>query len=283
GGVDGVTGANQFEARVAPDGTTLLLAPGAAALAWLAGDPRTHFDVARWVPVMTGITSGLVAGTIPLVPGRRARVAASGPVGPDMTALLALEILGVEPVPVFTPGDPAAIRAAFAGGEIDLALLRGEEIATALSGLAGSGVRPLFSLGVPTADGTFARDPAFANLRQMTEVYRSLHRREPVGHLFQAWTAAAVAARLEFCLVLPELTPAALIALWRQAGVQAMRAPELQQTAAATQVRPLTGADAAATTTALAPDAASLLELRRWLATRLDWHPGPDIVRLTNP
>ena len=31
GGIDGVTGANQFEARGEPDGSTALLVPGAAA------------------------------------------------------------------------------------------------------------------------------------------------------------------------------------------------------------------------------------------------------------
>src|SRR5271166_1871079 len=44
GGIDGVTGANRFEARVPPDGSTTLLVPGSAALAWLAGDPRAQFD-----------------------------------------------------------------------------------------------------------------------------------------------------------------------------------------------------------------------------------------------
>src|SRR3954469_3731213 len=40
GSADGVTGANQFEARGAPDGMTVLLAPGQAAIAWMVGDPR---------------------------------------------------------------------------------------------------------------------------------------------------------------------------------------------------------------------------------------------------
>ena len=60
GGVDGVTGANQFEARVPPDGATVLLVPGAAALDWLVGDPRAHYDAEHWVPVMAGVTSAIV-------------------------------------------------------------------------------------------------------------------------------------------------------------------------------------------------------------------------------
>ena len=45
GSADGVTGANQFEARGAPDGQTVLLVPGQAAVAWMVGDPRAQFDV----------------------------------------------------------------------------------------------------------------------------------------------------------------------------------------------------------------------------------------------
>src|SRR5215472_3467196 len=37
GSADGVTGANQFEVRGVPDGMTVLLAPGEAALAWMVG------------------------------------------------------------------------------------------------------------------------------------------------------------------------------------------------------------------------------------------------------
>ena len=85
GAADGVTGANQFEARTAPDGSSLLVVPGAAAMAWLVGDPRAQFDVGHWVPVMAGVCSGVVVlrgGPAALVPGQKIRIATASLVGP---------------------------------------------------------------------------------------------------------------------------------------------------------------------------------------------------------
>src|SRR6185437_5273353 len=62
GGADGVTGANQFEVRGVPDGMTVMLVPGQAALAWMVGDPRAQFDVGHWVPVVAGTTPAIVVG-----------------------------------------------------------------------------------------------------------------------------------------------------------------------------------------------------------------------------
>src|SRR5579872_5580489 len=62
GAADGVTGANQFEVRGVPDGMTVMLVPGQAALAWMAGDPRAQFDVGHWVPVVAGTTPAIVVG-----------------------------------------------------------------------------------------------------------------------------------------------------------------------------------------------------------------------------
>ncbi len=77
GGVDGVTAANQFEARTVPDGGTALLLPGSAAMAWLVGDPRARFDAGHWVPALAGVTPGLVVSRVPAARARR-RTAAAG-------------------------------------------------------------------------------------------------------------------------------------------------------------------------------------------------------------
>ena len=107
GGADGVTAANQFEARTTPDGATALLLPGSAALLWLVGDPRAKFDVAHWVPGLAGIGSGVIASRLPLgrlAAGTPVRFAASTPNGPELPGLLAIELLGLRLVPVFGIG-----------------------------------------------------------------------------------------------------------------------------------------------------------------------------------
>jgi len=277
GGTDGVTGANQFDNRTEPDGFTALIVPGAAALAWLTGDDRVHFDIAHWVPVMAGLYPGVVAGRLPaggLAAGARIRLAASGPTGPDLAALLALELMGVPAWPDFAAQDAGAAREALRRGSVDLVFLHGSGVPGQVSALSAAQVQPLFTLGIPDQTGAFVRDPLFPDLPDMAEYCRRLRGAPPAGPLYAAWRGAATAAQLCFALVLPQFTPAALVALWRRAAAQAASAPAVQAIAASNAFCPLAMPAATGSTTAMAADAASLLELRRWLARRFDWHPG---------
>ena len=269
GGVDGVTGANQFHTRVDPDGGTLLLVPGTAALAWLAGDPRARFDAGGWVPIMAGLGPAVVVGRPNVGLSGPLRVAAAGPSGPDMAALLALELIGADPVPVFGLAEPGSVRDAFARREVDLVFVSGSKVPERLAALAEVGARPLFSLTPPQPDGPPVRDPLLPGVPDVTELH-AMRRTE----LYGAWVAVTAAARLDFGLVLPELTPADTVALWRRAGAQAINTPELQAMAAAGAVRPVAGTGAAVSTAAIVADPGAILELRRWLGARFNWHPA---------
>jgi hypothetical protein len=271
GGDDGVTGANQFEARATPDGRTVLLLPGAAALAWLAGDPRARFDATRWVPVMTGWTPGVVVSRVPLgaLPaGARLRIAAADPAGPDLPALLGLELLRIEAAPAFRIDSFAAARAALASRAVDAVLLHGEDVPARAEMLAGDGIMPLFALGLPEASGGTVRNPLFPDVPTLTELLTAV---PASAQLYAAWHAAAAAAQLDFALVLPQLTPGAMVALWRRAGASLANSPALEPELAAgvrATVAPTT------TTASIAPDAAAMLALRRWLADRYNWQPS---------
>jgi hypothetical protein len=74
--------------------------------------------------------------------------------------------------------------------------------------------------------------------------------------------------------VLPQLTSAAMVALWRRTAEQAVADPEVQAIAAARAVQPLHGVSAAAATAGVAIDATVLLDLRGWLASRFNWRPS---------
>jgi len=277
GAADGVTGANQFAARAAPDGVSVLMVPGTAALDWLAGDARAHFDAASWVPVMAGVWPGVVAGRLSadaLGRGAKVRVAAGAPVGPDLPALLAIELLGARAEPVFGFQDADAVREAWRRGTVDLVFLHGSRVAQELAEVTALGAEPLFCLGVPQPSGAFGRDPLLPKIPALPELYAQLNGAPPAGLLFSAWCALAAAAQLDFALVLPQLTPAALVALWRRAGAETADALDVRATAAAEGFRPLAGPAANASTAAVAADAEALLELRQWLASRFDWHPG---------
>jgi hypothetical protein len=120
GGADGVTAANRFDARIAPDGQTALLITGAAPLAWLAGDPRAQFDAARWVPVLAGQTQCILLlrqGATPPF-----RLPGDALMGPELAVALGLDIIGRPSVMVPAVGDAIS---AMAHGQIDAVLLRG--------------------------------------------------------------------------------------------------------------------------------------------------------------
>jgi hypothetical protein len=153
-------------------------------------------------------------------------------------------------------------------------LLRGHGVPEQFAALASAGAQPLFTLGAFDDGGQVVRDPALPNVPILAELYEMRFGRKPAGPLCNAWLAAAAATQLEFALVLPQLTAAALVSLWRRAGTEATAANAVRAIGAVLGVRPLGGPSATATTAATAADATALLELRRWLATRFDWHPA---------
>ncbi len=272
GGLDGVTGANQFEARTTPDGTTALLLPGSAALAWLVGDPRAQFDAAHWVPGLAGTTPGMLASRIPLaslLSGTHLRVGAAGPAGADLPMLLALDMMGMNWTPVFGLNNEAALSDALAHGTVDAVPLWGRRISGQVHAFATTGAQPIFTLGVPDDAGVLQRDPTFPGRPTASEL---IARRVPPNTALEAaFRAAAAAAQLDVALVLPQLTPAAMVAVWRHACAVAAGSPDVQTQASALGVRPLSAPAAANSTAAMATDTEALLELRRWLATRLNY------------
>ncbi len=249
GGVDGVTGANQFEARVMPDGGTALLLPGSAALAWLVGDPRAQFDAARWVPAWAGLASAVLVSRVPLSPGRTLRVGGAHPAGPTLPALLALDMLGI---PV-TPSADSAADAVFHSGQ-------GARIAAT----AQQGMVPVLTLGAIDPAGNWLRDPAFPTVPTMIEAAS----RRGTPALLPALRAASAAAMLDAALVLPQLSPANRVALWRRACAEAAATPNLLDEAAALGVRIASAPATATLITSIAADVPTLLALRSWLDTR---------------
>ncbi len=271
GGRDGVTGANAFEALSNPDGSTALLVPGAAAIAWLAGDPRVHFDAGRWVPALTSFGSVVVLGRTGPQPATL-RIAASTPNGLELPALLGLTLLGYAPTPVFGLSDPADARAALLGGRVDAIVLTGGGVPQRAAALSSQRLRPIFCFGADA--GASARDPALPDVPTLPELYRAGVGRAPDGPLFGAWKAAAAAARLDAALVLQPLTPAALVARWRGACSRAIADPALAGAVRSARLSPLPAPDCVAALSAVVADQNTLLTLRRWIAERPDWRPA---------
>ena len=274
GAGDGVTGANGFGAEAAPDGRTVLLTPGQAAISWLVGDPRAKFDVSRWIPVIAATHPAvLVAGKngVGVFAGRRVKVAVTAIECPDLAALAAVELLGGQAEPVLN-GTPKLD--ALARGFADIALINARDQAALTRQLAGSDLRAILAIPALDPTGVPIREPGFPDLPHVMELYRPLRGGQPNGPMVRACRAADAAARLEFGLVLPPLTPAAMIAIWRRTGATAIAAPTMAARADEFGAELLAPPAAAATISAMAADTEALLALRYWLAARFGWRPG---------
>ncbi|MCB4820476.1 hypothetical protein [Roseicella aerolata] len=256
GGPDGVTAANRFATAGAPDGKTLLLLPGAAALARLIGDPRARFDPTGWLAVCAVQGTAVVAGRDALPPpGSAPRFALGGPDMPDAAALLGLDLLGLQASPVLGLPPPRA-EAALAQGRAEAAVLQGADVPARLQAI---GARPWFTL-----DPAGIRDPALPEVPALADL---------TGwgspELRGAFAAAAACLRLPAALVLPALTPADVVAAWRGAAQRWLEEEARQGWAPG--LRALPGAEAASLVAAIAPPPAAALAYREWLLRRLNW------------
>ncbi len=218
GGPDGVTAANQFEARTSPDGSTGLVVSGAPAIAWLTGDPRAQFDAGHWLPVATGLSSGIVLrGRTPPAPAGASaqwhRLATNGPAEIALAATLGLSLLGIRTRLVPDITDPLA---ALKSGQVDLIFLHGPLAIGLTQAALRSGAVSLFTLGCTDDAGNLARDPLLDSIPTLPEALALRGVPAPSG-LLAAWRAVATAAQLEFALILPWLTPAGTVAWWRKA------------------------------------------------------------------
>ena len=264
GGLDGVTAANQFQARAAPDGSAALLLPGAAALAWLVGDPRARFNAAQWVTALAGTTPALIASRLPLARLAAGQVVRVGgdPAGPALAALLALELAGAL---------PQAVPSSMSLGDVDALVLHGRETARQIEAASQAGFKPVLTLHERGSGALPARDPDYAEVPSSRD-WLAASQHQPLS---AALDAAIVAIRLDTALVLPPLTSAGMVAIWRRACAQAAETPTTQVAASRLGISAQVEAAAVASTSPLAAvGTATLLELRRWLAQRLGWHPS---------
>jgi len=275
GGFDSVTAANQFDAWIMPDGLTALIVPGSAAIAWLIGAPRAQFDLGRWVPVTAALAPAVLLSSErlgELRPGGTApvRFALSDFASPELAGLLGLSLGGVDVAPVVGLRGEDAF-AALHTGVVDLLMVQGATLAPPAE-LSRYGLKPLLALGLPSGNGRFARSPAYPGLPTLSEWHSHWLGAPPAGALARAWGSLVAAAQLIYALVLPQLTPAAMVALWRQCADAAV--PDLTAAAPGQPPQLLESSEAMTLSRLMAAPPEARLALKEWLAKRYQWRPS---------
>jgi len=259
GGADGITAANRFAVAAPADGRMLLAFPGQAAQALLIGDPRARFEPRQW-PAVTGSQAPvLLAGRGALQAAHSLRLALSGPAAPEVAAMLALDLLGRAATPVFLPVAMAP-EAAVAVGSADAIVMAGAE---APARAAALGLTPWFVFD----NAAGGRDPALPELPALGELLADPSHPD----LLAGCRAAAAALRVRALVVLPALTPADSVALWRGAAQRWGDAEPAPAEAGGHRVHAQAAADLLAT---LCPGPETLLAYREWLHRRLGFQAG---------
>jgi hypothetical protein len=271
GGVDGVIGANQFDARVLPDGQTALFLPGSVALSWLAGKGPVRFDPSHMLTLLAVYGPGILMvrngaldpiaahGGLQHAPRRPLRLAAGSVPEAALPAMLGLHLRGIPFTPVAT-GMPTIVAAK--AGMADAVFIYGWEASKMAPAFLATGFSPAFSSRLDGHAGTLDA-PSF-----LSGLPASRLQDDP---LVAAWRAVASASALCAALLVPRLTPAAAIGRWRHAESACILDQDLAAQAQH-QALHLAGAESAAT--ALAPMQVSdpvQLALHRWIAGRLRW------------
>ncbi|MBB2204542.1 hypothetical protein [Gluconacetobacter takamatsuzukensis] len=280
-GLDGVTGANQFDTQTVPDGATALLVPGAALVASLTGDPRAHYDFGRWVPLMLSLVSPIVVGRADLhrtlrdlVRDRPIRVAVSSDHGLELATVMAMAMFGFRPIPVTGIATPQEALDALRDGKVDVVQISDpmppQALDALLAPLEPSGAVPLFTLG-DTVRATVHGRP----VQSFAERFTQERGRAPTGLLYEAWKVVASAASLDIGLMLPMLTPPAQVAGWRHAVGVAGTQGAFDTLKADAGRALVTGPDCGRYLHDMTGEISAVLMLRRWLAIHTpEWRLG---------
>lgn len=212
-------GMNWFAANAKPDGTMVLASTVASQVAYILRNPVVRYDFRKLRPVLVnGSGAVFYAAALPGL-GRAADLpkatgltfGSNTPPGVELPALLAFELLGVEPKVVFGFESRGPIRPAFERGELNLDFQATFVYRSQVLPLVQQRkVVPLMTLGFLDERGRMVRDPAVSDLPTVYEVYQEIHGRKPEGLLRWKAYPGLVAASWTYgrALSVPQETPA---------------------------------------------------------------------------
>lgn len=240
-----ITGANFFESNAKKDGTTIMSASTSLFFTYILkpDDPSIKFDPNKWLtffasPIGTVMFTSPSSGVTKMedfakLGNKVQKVAVASPTGGDIRFLLTLEMLGINSSPVFGL-DGGAGALAFERGEVQINKDTTGAYLKMTQPLVERGLAfPLFTFGFLDDKGKMIPDPTFPKMPTFIDAYKLLHNgKEPSGPEFDAWMAFFnVGVMNSKKLVLPQGTPADVVAAYDEAAKAVAADPEFQATA----------------------------------------------------
>ncbi len=233
-----IVAANRYAAAPPLDGLSLFMTSASTQFPFLLGDSRVRYDYAAWQPLMAYRTGGVVyinpglgvssVAELGALDGVHLAYGSQGTTSLDLVPLLAFKLLGLKVRPIFGVRGRSAGRLAFEKGQANIDFQTSAAYLSSVVPLVEAGrAVPLFSLGTLDDTGRLVRDPAFPELPHVGEVYAALRGHAARGIEWEAWLAFFTAGfGAQKFLVLPDETPANIVAAYRRAIQQMLSDPE---------------------------------------------------------
>ncbi|MEM7103877.1 MAG: tripartite tricarboxylate transporter substrate-binding protein [Bacteroidota bacterium] len=236
-----IKGSNLFADRVKPDGMMILGTSGSTQLPYLLDDPRVRYDYAKYKPIWTYPTGGVVyvspdlgikdATEIAKIKDVPLIYASQGPTSLDLVPNLSFELLGLNVKTVFGFRGRGAGRLAFERGEVKIDYQTSSAYLKNVVPLVEAGdAVPLWSWGILDDNGELARDPSFPDLPHFGEVYEIMHGKKGEGIEYDSWFATMAAGFGGMKLVLvPKETPDKIVEMLQLAISEMKKDPEYNE------------------------------------------------------
>ncbi len=233
------------------------------------------YEPGRWIATLVGATPGVLVGRGPLTfesrEGPPLRIGASNPIGPELAALIALDLLGVPARLVFGPQTETSLIDGLRRGSLDLAFLSGPKLRETLARAEAAGARPVFSTGAQGCEGPAVRDPQVPAVPTFLELASMMTVTIPDDERYAAYEAAAAAAAVCFMAVLSDLVQPATLAEWRRGTDLITDSLSVSAVAVPQGVRLLTGSCAGSFVVRTGRSAPAVNSLRQTLRRRYGW------------
>lgn len=242
-GGEGILGTNHFMSSAQADGTEVLVSTASTVVPYLLDMPAVRYDFAHLRPILANGTGAVVyARTGAGVKGVADLVDRDEPLvfggiaatSLDLTTLLAFDLLGADVKSTFGFEGRGPVNLALQRGEVDIDYQTTSSYGPAVEPLVEDGTAvPLFSLGQVDDEGQIVRDPNFADLPTVVEVYEELYGEQPDAEALATYRSIlALTYTYQKALWVPEDTPDEAADLLRTTAEEMGADPSFQAAAA---------------------------------------------------